>query len=75
MFGIGLQELVIILVVALIILTSAATGSDHSTTKVFKRFSAKRVFSGALEHHFPRQIRARVECAADPLRIVLNSPQ
>ena len=25
----------------------AATGSDHSTTKFFKRFSAKRVFSGA----------------------------
>jgi hypothetical protein len=33
----------------------AATGSDHSTTKFFKRFSAELVFSGALEHHFPRQ--------------------
>jgi hypothetical protein len=31
----------------------AATGSDHSTTKFFKRFSAERVFPGALEHHFP----------------------
>jgi hypothetical protein len=52
---------------------SAATGSDHSTIKFFKRFSAERAFSGALEHHFPPKIRAGVECAADPLKIVLSS--
>jgi S1-C subfamily serine protease len=51
---------------------AAATRSDHSTTKFFKRFSAKLVFSGALEYHFPRQIRAGVECAADPLYFTLG---